>query len=184
MNIITPTLPAFLMPRFVNHTIEDMHGIEWVQRDAPRMESWMALSNTDYSYGEEGFARTYKSVDMPYSVKHIMTKMNKQFDLDYNCCMANLYQTDRQSLGYHADDSESMDPDHPIASASFGAEREIHFRPIGQKGPATHKFSLPNGSVCVMLGGMQQQWHHKIPKHSAPCSARISLTFRRLLPHA
>ena len=47
--------------------------------------------------------------------------------------------------------------------------------------PERYKVNLNHGSVVLMLPHMQELWQHKIPKHSAPCGRRISLTFRCLL---
>jgi alkylated DNA repair dioxygenase AlkB len=44
--------------------------------------------------------------------------------------------------------------------------------------PSIHKLLLENGSIAIMAAGMQDTWQHRIPKHSAPCGERISLTFR------
>ena len=45
-----------------------------------------------------------------------------------------------------------------------------------------------HGHVCTnfhcgrgnKVAGMQSEWEHKIPKHSAQCGKRISLTYRKL----
>ena len=70
----------------------------------------------------------------------------------------------------------------PIVVVSFGAEREIWTKPIGAGPEKIEKILLGNGSVFVMEAGMQYTHVHKIPKHSAPCGPRVSLTYRGLKP--
>ena len=63
---------------------------------------------------------------------------------------------------------------------SLGAAREIWVKPKGSDATAVEKILLPNGSLFVMGAGMQDTHVHRIPKHSAPCGFRVSLTWRGL----
>ena len=179
-------IPAWVMPPVSAepsdaNTFDTVYNeIDWESKTPARKERWMALSGENYTYGSGRGVRTYESQPMPMYVKALMDVMNERMGWDLNCCMANLYADEHQHLGWHSDDSPEMDPEHVIVSVSFGAERWIHFRPIGVKGEATHKFFMPHGSAVIMLPHMQEEWEHKIPKHSQPCGARASLTYRRL----
>jgi len=96
-------------------------------------------------------------------------------------CFVNGYENEKQHLGWHADDSPEMDDDRAIAVVSYGAERFINFRPRGHKGVAPHSVLMPSGSLLLMKAGMQDEWDHKIPKHSAECGFRLSLTYRGIV---
>lgn len=149
--------------------------------DAPRFELWMNDFGRDYTYGRGTGERTYKGQDWFPLAADLRKKALDVTRHDLNCCFVNGYENERQHLGWHADDSLEMDPERPIVVVSFGAEREIWFRPIGQTGERTHAVSLPDGSALIMPAGMQQVWHHRIPKHPAPCGPRISFTYRGLI---
>jgi DNA oxidative demethylase len=44
-----------------------------------------------------------------------------------------------------------------------------------------HSFLLKHGSLLVMRGYTQRDWHHSLPKRAKASSPRINLTFRRVL---
>ena len=157
-----------------------MEEIPWTNKDAPRDECFMSLEELEYTYGK-GFTRTYKSTLMTKSVKSLMETINLVFGTSYDICFLNFYKSDKEHLGWHADDSPEMDENHPIAVVSFGAERYIWVKLNGVTGniPAENKFLLENGSLFVMPAGFQKEYLHKIPKHDRPCGERISLTFRK-----
>lgn len=161
--------------------------VPWVNRDAPRDECFMAVdTELTYSYGNNNDVRealhTYNAVPMHPKVLEMMKKLNKDFGCEYNVCVLNYYKSEKQHLGWHADDSPEQDLSHPIAVISFGAERYIYVKEKTFKGniPDEDKFFLSNGSVFIMPGGYQDGHFHKIPKHDKPCGGRVSLTFRKL----
>lgn len=156
--------------------------VPWVNVDAPRDECFMAEESLEYTYGK-GFTRTYKSIELHPAVKSLMYKLNADFNCNYNVCFLNFYKSDKEHLGWHADDSPEMNAKHPIAVISFGAERSIWIKNKDYKGniPDEDKFNLPNGSLFIMPAGFQANHLHKIPKNDKPCGGRISLTFRNYL---
>lgn len=165
-------------------------NLPWEQREAPRRECWFNPYGQDYTYGTGEHARTYRSHPLAAFlggagevVYHIMASLNDRTGSRYDCCFINGYEHGRQHLGWHSDDSPEMDADHPIATVSLGAEREIWFRPVGDKsGENVEKLMLGHGSAAIMAAGMQQTWQHRIPKSpKADCGPRLSLTYRRLV---
>lgn len=146
----------------------------------PRNECWMNDYSIPYTYGRGNGIRTYTASEWHPFVNEHRKLLNNKFGLDFNCCFCNGYLSEQDHLGWHADDSPEMDSSHPIASISFGAEREIWFRKNGEKGPATKGILMKHRSVVLMNAGMQESWQHRIPKHSASCGKRISMTFRKL----
>ena len=153
--------------------------VPWVNRNAPRDECFMALEDLEYTYGEK-IARTYTSVPMNDVVMSMMEKLNEDYNGLYNICFLNYYKSEKEYLGWHADDSPEMDPAHPIAVISFGAERYIWTKKMGEKGvvPDEDRYLLENGSLFIMPAGFQEGNLHRIPKHDRPCGGRVSLTFR------
>jgi alkylated DNA repair dioxygenase AlkB len=168
--------------KFISKSLYDKLKTEapWINADAPRDECFMSLIPLEYIYGH-GFIRTYKSVDMHNDVKNIMEKMNAEMNTEYNVCFLNFYKSEKEALGWHADDSPEMDTTHPIAVISFGAERFIWTKEKSYKGvvPDGDKYLLNDGSLFIMPAGFQKENYHKIPRHDRPCGGRISLTYRK-----
>lgn len=168
-----------------------MKEVEWVKRTEAREECFQSNGGGhSYTYGGGIGARTYISVHMTQTVLDIMDILNDEYGgavrsnvrewPPVDLCFLNRYHTEKNQLGWHADDSPEVDQDAPIHVVSFGAVRELWVRPRGHKGGATHKFKLASGSLLVMKPGMQATWDHRIPKHDRPCGERISLTYRRM----
>lgn len=165
-------------------------NMPWEHRDgAPRLEAWFNPYKQPYTYGQGEHARTYEAhelgglSDISAFIAWTMGLLNGKYGSSYDCCFVNGYRDGRDALGWHADDSPEMDMDHPIATVSFGATREIWFRQKDDSsGQAVEKLTLRNGSAAIMHAGMQRDWQHRIPKSSeAKCGPRISLTYRRLV---
>ena len=159
----------------------------WVKVTDAREECFMSIpAGLSYTYGSGKGVRTYISVEMSPKVYWIQKLMHANYPetRGTDICFLNKYADEKNSLYYHSDNSPEIDPEFPVISVSYGAEREIWLRPIGQKGDPTHKYLLQSGSVFVMLPGMQATWEHRIPKCDRPCGPRISLTYRRFKPNA
>jgi alkylated DNA repair dioxygenase AlkB len=154
--------------------------IPWV-RFGPRNECWMNDFGLDYTYGTENTGRTYSANPMSPFVKSVLETVNILCESDLDVCFINGYQDARDGLGWHSDDSPEVSNDHPIAVVSFGAEREIWWRKIGEKGevPPENRQLLANRSLFIMPAGFQTWGQHRIPKHPEECGPRISLTFRK-----
>lgn len=166
---------------FDYNTIAQAH--DWINRDgAPRDECFMSTKDQPYTYGQGRGVRTYHPVPYSETIEDIRAKLKELVAVDYEACFSNKYTDEHKHLGWHADASPSIDHSVGIVVVSFGAEREIWFRPNGTKGiESIEKLLLPHGSVLLMPPGFQQTHQHRIPKHSAKSEPRISLTFRKLL---
>lgn len=184
---MTPSLTKSFITTDLFSILRD--EVAWVNRSAPRDECFMASEGapTVYSYGNNNDIRdalhTYNAVEMHPEVLKVMHKINEEKGTEFNVCVLNYYKDHRQHLGWHADDSPEQDLNHPIGVVTFGAEREIWWKPKSMGGniPAENKVLLTKGSLFWMPGGFQDDHFHRIPKHSAVCGGRISLTFRKLV---
>jgi alkylated DNA repair dioxygenase AlkB len=174
-------------------TVDDGGAFETLKKEAtwinkantPRDECFMSNDPTiTYSYGNRREERLYTPSPMHPIVESVMLRINTAYDLKFNVCVLNYYESEKQHLGWHADDSPEQDLTHPIAVVSFGAEREIWVKEKGFKGdiPPENRFSLSPGSLFLMPGGFQDNHYHKIPKPGKKCEGRISLTYR-LIPN-
>ncbi|XP_078165971.1 oxidoreductase, 2OG-Fe(II) oxygenase family protein [Carex rostrata] len=120
----------------------------------------------------------------------------------FNSLVLNRYKNGSDYVSWHSDDEPLYGPTPEIASITFGCEREfmLRRRPSRAEGtkiaeqsprkrlktlvPDQHSFLLKHGSLLVMRGYTQKDWHHSVPKRAKAGSARINLTFRRMLTSA
>lgn len=160
-------------------------AIRWEQRDAPRSEAYYATVHAPYTYGRGMGERTYNphilTFDTPKVITDVWASACDLVGCPLELLFCNRYKDQTQHLGWHADDSPTVDPKRPIVVVSFGAERFIWFRKNGDN-ESIEKLQLGSGSVLVMKAGMQQTHQHRIPKHGSNCGPRVSFTFRGLTP--
>jgi alkylated DNA repair dioxygenase AlkB len=179
----TEGVPVSYWPEVFNYDVEMLwDALPLVRYDnTPRVECWMNDYGLPYTYGAGRGVRTYQPAEWNWLVEYVQKSLNKTHGTSFDCCFINGYETSKDQLGWHADDSPEMDNMHPIVSVSFGVERAIWFRKPGEKGVATKGLTMGHGSVTLMHAKMQQNWEHRIPKHHADCGKRVSMTFRKLI---
>lgn len=180
-----------MTPDYVKNALENpqalfehfWNNLPWERRgNTPRREVFYNESGKPYTYGVPPYDRTY----VPHTVwdeqvAAIKDMAEKQFGCKFEACFINGYDDAHDSLQWHADDSDSIDHTRPILVYSFGAKREIWVKENDAASDTVAKYPLDSGSLFVMPAGMQQTHKHRIPKHSAACGGRVSLTFRGLV---
>ncbi|KAG9016095.1 hypothetical protein FRB93_011569 [Tulasnella sp. JGI-2019a] len=112
------------------------------------------------------------------SLIEIQAKVEEVLDVTFNHVLLNRYEDGSIYIGKHSDTPENK----VIASLSLGAERTFIMTPRKGFTAETKSWPLANGSLLVMQGDTQKNWHHEIPKESKKTvkGGRISLTFRQL----
>lgn len=154
----------------------------WEDRGAPRREAFLSKNAPVlYTYGSGTHFRTYESSPIPDFMKDFWEDAEEFAGCEFELCFSNGYANERNHLGWHADDSDSVDDSRPILVVSIGAEREIWFRKNGEENKTDiHKMKLKSGSGLLMLPGVQDTHQHRIPKADRKMDKRISFTFRGL----
>jgi alkylated DNA repair dioxygenase AlkB len=131
-----------------------------------------------------------KGPDMPWSPeilelkegieKHLSNVTNKEIVFDY--CLFNLYPDGNASIGWHKDDEAEEEGKNMVASITVGAERLFQLKPNGKnwkfKGKE-YSFPMPNGTLIAMMGDVQKNWIHSVPKDKNCTGYRVNLTFRQ-----
>ena len=174
----------FFQPEECSCFFEELRDqIKWEQRifhvkgkdiPFPRRISW---------YGDPGAHYTYSRVEhTPHLwtdlLLHIRSRIEEATDAHYNSVLLNLYQDEHDSVNWHQDNETCLGVNPTIASVSFGAERVFSFKPAKGKLGTRTDVLLPNGSVLLMKGETQTNWHHAILKCNNSIGPRINLTFR------
>lgn len=158
--------------------------VSWLDLTEARKECFMSDQPVTYRYGSgRSTDRVYTAVPFHPAVLGMMKELNSKRIFNFNACFLNRYDTQKNHLCWHADDSPEMDMDHPIAVISFGAEREIWWKEKDFKGPIPpeNRQLLESGSLFIMPAGFQKDHLHKIPKADREVGIRVSLTFRHYL---
>ena len=150
----------------------------WEDRGAPRRECFFSAKGEPYTYGSGAGMRTYWPKEAPEMMAALTKAAEEACGCTFELCFANGYAGPREHLGWHADNSDEIDDNRPIAVMSLGAAREIWVKPRGAGADAVEKILLPSGSLFVMKAGMQDTLFHRIPKHGGECGYRVSLTWR------
>lgn len=176
--------PAFIAPARAEAAFTALRDeLPWEQRSVrmfgraipePRLVAWLGDADAAYTYSGR------LNVPTPWTptVAALREAVSSRLEHAFNGALANLYRSERDGMGYHADDEPELGPSPLIASLSFGATRRFVVR--ARRGEARHELRLGPGSLLVMGGTMQHEFVHALPKQRTPLGARINLTFRRL----
>jgi hypothetical protein len=105
----------------------------------------------------------------------IKTKIEALTGKYYNVCLCNLYETGRNSIGWHAD-NEEIGSLSSIASISLGAARIFQLKKKGTEDIIEQR--LESGSLFLMKEGCQENYLHCVPTDPSCRERRINLTFR------
>lgn len=125
-----------------------------------------------------------KATELPDPFVPYLDWINEQGYGEFNQMVVNWYEDGRSYIGPHADNTQPLVPQSPIASitlASEGIHRTFRIRDHQKKIVAD--FPTPNGVVLVMGGFFQEELKHEIVKitgkKASLAGKRISLTFRQ-----
>lgn len=160
-------------------------GIAWAEEEiflfdkrvkVPRLMCWYGDADAYYRYSGVNHIPT------PWlpELLAIKSKLERQCRYNFNSVLANLYRDANDSMGYHADNEKELGANPTIASLSLGDERL--FKLQHKKTKQKLNINLAHGDLLVMGGTCQSFWLHSVPKTKAQKSARINLTFRKIIP--
>tara|TARA_R110002072_G_scaffold64203_3_gene159445 strand:+ start:55273 stop:55875 length:603 start_codon:yes stop_codon:yes gene_type:complete len=138
----------------------------------PRLQSWIADDGITYTYsGKENIPEQW-----PKELIKLRTRINKEFNLNLNSALCNLYRNGNDSNGWHSDDEKELGKNPVIASISLGVERKFQLK--CKKTNERIDLNLESGSLLIMKGNSQSQWKHQIPKQRKIEGKRYNITFR------
>lgn len=163
---------------------EVLKGLSWRQdtitmygktHPLPRMTAWHGVAGITHSYS--GIKMV--AVEWTPILYKLKLQLEKDLNAQFNSVLINYYRDGQDHMSYHADDELELGPAPTIASLSFGETRSFQLK---------HKYNkdkkvvipIPNGSLVVMKGELQQFWVHKIAKTAKKIGPRVNLTFRNI----
>lgn len=143
--------------------------------DVPR---WQKTYLHDYKFS--GLQHPINTDDkLPAPVQRLLTWVQEQ-DKTVNGALINWYQDGHHYIGFHSDSEKELLAGSQIWSFSFGQEREFYLK--DKKSNIVTKVPMPNNSLIVMCGTLQETHKHSVPKISGKkgesLKSRINVTFR------
>ncbi|KQR95620.1 hypothetical protein ASG01_00015, partial [Chryseobacterium sp. Leaf180] len=103
----------------------------------------------------------------------LKNRIENVIGLKFNFVLLNLYRDNNDSVAWHTD-KDSRFGDRPvIASLSMGQTRKFDFRKKDHH-QSRYSIPLPEGSLLLMKGNLQEYWEHRIAKSSLPMKERIN----------
>jgi alkylated DNA repair dioxygenase AlkB len=157
--------------------------LAWEQREIvlygkrvmqPRLIAWGGERAYRYS-GQTLEARALTPALVP-----LLEAVRARTRVDFNHVLVNRYRDGRDSMGFHADDEPELGENPLVATVSLGATRRFVLRPRRGREHEPLAYELEHGSLLIMGGTCQRQYHHGIPRQPAVGAERVSLTFRWL----
>ena len=145
------------------------HEVAWDHRMHARRT---ASFGRPYNYS----GQTYDAVPMRPVIAEIASRASAHTGHPFDNCLGNLYESGRNTMGFHRDSYDELEPASAIAIASFGATRALVFRSNDRARRETVR--LAHGSLLLMTEHTQRDWQHAVLRDD-DAGLRISLTFRR-----
>jgi alkylated DNA repair dioxygenase AlkB len=176
--------PIFDAAREVGYFARLMDEVPWESDEVVMFGKRIVTSRKVAWFGDEAFPYKYsgtEKVALAWSAVLLDLKgqVEKLIGERFNSCLLNLYHDGSEGMGWHSDDESSIVRDSAIASLSLGVARKFSFKHRETKEAVS--LMLERGSLLVMKGETQRFWMHALPKTKKVDSARINLTFRRMI---
>ncbi len=156
--------------------------IEWSQHfvaiagrriASPRLSAWYGVDGAHYRYS----GHRYDPLPFTPLLDEVRSRLNAEFGTSFNSVLANAYRDGADSMGWHSDDEPEVGTSPVIASVSLGETRRFRLR-HRKRAVEPVALDLEHGSLLVMDGDTQANWHHAVPKTRRQVGLRVNLTFR------
>jgi alkylated DNA repair dioxygenase AlkB len=130
-----------------------------------------------------GKAYNYSQIQYPYQeflpeLLSLNIKLKPVIGFEPNNCLINYYLNGKSKMGYHADQTDILEPHTGIAIISLGETRTFKLRNITNPEQVVN-YELATGSLIYMTQEIQHHWQHAIPRSSTD-KGRMSCTFRKI----
>ncbi len=189
-NLLDKDGELYLIPAFLSEIIANSYfnhlkkELPWQQESLYIYGRWIKVPRLMCWHGDPGLHYKYSCVDHKAiawtdALTEIKYQLEQFCNKPFNNVMANLYRNGNDSMGCHADDEKELGANPFIASLSLGEQRLLRFKHKTRKKKLD--LHLNHGDLLVMSGNIQHHWQHELPKTKKAKSARINLTFRKII---
>lgn len=136
----------------------------------PRLVGWFGESPYRYS------GISTPMLDWTDPLATLRDRLNTELGLALNSCLANLYRSGDDSVGYHQDRERGLGDRPTIATISLGATRAFAIQRVDKSDRAS--VEVRHGDLLMMHSESQMLWRHGVPRRAKVTGVRVSLTFR------
>ncbi len=177
--------PRFLEAGHADNLLACLLRCEDFRKEAPMVNGApVEVDRMSCAFGDSGLVYRYAGMQRAANpwradLHRVRDLLKEQTGRVYNFVLLNLYPNGNSGLGWHTDFEGDLEPGHPIATVSLGAERDFQFRLI-DRSEDVQSVHLHSGSLLLMEGETQRFYRHAVPKRLRVMEPRISLTFRRV----
>lgn len=140
----------------------------------PRLVAFYGDKGISYRYSR----KTYDAKSWNSTLSSLKNKIQKDFKINSNSVLLNLYRNGNDSMDWHQDDEKELGKNPDIISLNFGETRKFQLKNIESNDRLD--FELDHGSILIMSGPIQHNWKHRVPKSKKELNSRINLTFRNI----
>jgi len=156
--------------------------LTWESHDTNRRECFFLRKAVPYYYGGKRgkeIRPLFTQIEPPY-LRRLWRKVEVATNCSFEACFINYYENEKGNLGWHGDNSPSIDQTRPVCILSLGSPRILLFRPCINHDKVYPVITEP-GSVIEMHAGIQTTWDHHMPPMLGTHGPRMSLVFRGLV---
>lgn len=151
--------------------------ITWEQHHDNRKEAMFKRYRGPYYYGYGRGIRSCFEQPEPAALIDMWQTVEEVTGTKFEVCFINYYLNGAGDIGWHFDDSPTIDQSRPVVVLSLGQERTAMYRPIFDHDRIT-ALKCKGGSLTIMHPGMQGLFQHCIPVEAYALGERLSLVFR------
>lgn len=163
---------ATIQAGILRHTKFERH-------DDNRKEAMFLKESVPYYYNNRLAERHVPFQKIPAALQTIWDAVERATWCQYGACFINVYEGQSGEIGWHKDDSPSIDASKPVTVVTLGEERPLEIRKTESKEVLTH--TPKHGSIYMMPPRFQELYDHRVPAVIDPnAGLRISLVFRAL----
>lgn len=186
-----PQGELLLKPTFIEESAAQqlyqtlLEELDWQQPEIRLFGRSMRIPRRQCFQGEMGVRYRYSGLTLSAEPWHPLIKTLKRriealSQQPFNSVLINDYRNGQDSMGWHSDDEAALGRNPVIASLSLGQSRRFLLRHRYDNTIAQQEYLLNNGSLLIMSGQLQHDWHHSVPKTRRQLAGRINLTFRHI----
>ena len=172
---------SFISNARADHLFEHcMQACTWEQSKVQMFGNRIPIPRLNAWYGDAGYTysgTSFTANDWTSELLTLKQEVETASRLTLNSALVNLYRDGSDNMGWHSDDEKSLGRQPQIASLSLGASRRFVLRDKNTK-KEKRELLLHDGSLLLMLGDVQLNWQHSLPKSIKLRKPRINLTFR------
>lgn len=144
------------------------------QHALPRLTAFFSDGPDAYVYSGQATEANY----WPDPFLELKFKIENQFGLLLQHCLANYYRDGQDCVGWHRDSEIIFGQNPIIASLTCGATRKFKIRERKRDGAQKLEYNLGHGDLLIFTNEHVTDWEHCVPRTAKSVGPRLNLTFR------